>query len=186
MNRTEFLRQLQQSLNGLAPAEVADILADYQAHFDEGLAAGRSEGEIAAALGDPQRLARELRAEARLRRWEKTPSPTALLGVVASLAGLLALDVLILLPLLSLIGLLVFVFGIVLLIIGVVGLSIFLAALLDWESIADLLAGIGLLAGSIGFTALLWLALEALVSWLVRYARLHFHVLNRSTSDPVR
>ena len=40
------------------------VMADYAAHFAEGMAAGRSEAEIAAALGDPLRLARELRAEA--------------------------------------------------------------------------------------------------------------------------
>ncbi|OYW97171.1 MAG: hypothetical protein B7Z12_22070, partial [Caulobacter vibrioides] len=34
---------------------------------------GRTEAEAAAALGDPDRLARELRADAGLRRWEETP-----------------------------------------------------------------------------------------------------------------
>ena len=71
MTRAEFIAQLRRALSGMAPKELDDIVADYNAHFDEGLAAGRSEAEIARALGDPLRLGRELRAEAGLRRWER-------------------------------------------------------------------------------------------------------------------
>ena len=49
-------------------------------HFSEGRVAGRSEDEIAAALGDPVRLARELRAEAGFKRWESERTPGSLAG----------------------------------------------------------------------------------------------------------
>ena len=71
MTRTEFLDTLHRRLAGLPQAEIDDVMADYAAHFAEGMAAGRSEAEIAEALGDPLRLARELRAEVGLRRWEE-------------------------------------------------------------------------------------------------------------------
>ena len=70
MDRDTFLCILNDGLEGLAAREVDDILADYVAYFDEAHASGRSEQEVAAALGDPRRLARELRAESGLRRWE--------------------------------------------------------------------------------------------------------------------
>lgn len=71
-SRQMFLDQLRAGLKGLPRSVVEDILAEYTAHFDEGRAAGRSDGEIAAALGDPGRLAREVRAETGVRRWEES------------------------------------------------------------------------------------------------------------------
>ena len=80
MNRAEFLSRLRNGLAGLPGAQADEIIADYGGHFDEALAAGRSEEEVSAALGDPARLARELRAESGLRHWETcllytSPSP---------------------------------------------------------------------------------------------------------------
>ncbi|MGT2438108.1 DUF1700 domain-containing protein [Bradyrhizobium betae] len=70
MSRDDFLHILADGLAGLPAAEIDDILTDYAAHFEEARASGRTEQEVAAALGDPKRLARELRAETGLRRWE--------------------------------------------------------------------------------------------------------------------
>ena len=70
-------------------------------HFAEGMAAGRSEAEIAAALGDPQRLARELRAEAGLRRWETARTPANFFAAMAGFLALIAVDFVFLLPLLG-------------------------------------------------------------------------------------
>src|SRR5262249_51809468 len=64
MTKAEFLDTLRRRLSGLPAEEIDDLVGDYDTHFAEGMAAGRSEAEIAAALGDPMRLARELRAEA--------------------------------------------------------------------------------------------------------------------------
>src|SRR6185503_1908871 len=75
MTKSEFLDTLYRRLGGLPPSEIDDVMADYAQHFADGSAAGRSEAEIAAALGDPARLARELRAEMGLRRWEEERTP---------------------------------------------------------------------------------------------------------------
>ena len=74
MTREAFLAALRGGLAVLSPGQIDDVLADYRSHFDEGLADGRSEEEISAALGDPTRLAAELRAEAGFRRWENSRS----------------------------------------------------------------------------------------------------------------
>jgi uncharacterized membrane protein len=190
MSRTEFIAQLRRALSGMAPKEIDDIIADYHAHFDEGVAAGRSEQDVASALGDPQRLARELRAEAGLRRWETQRTPAALIGAMVSLGGMLALDIFILLPLLFAFGVFVFVMGIVLFAGSVAGLGLLLSGLLHWDNLTTVafatsrtLAGIGLLGGSIGCGALLWLVLEGLVKLLGRYARLHYQVLKPAVSS---
>ena len=67
MNRDTFLLRLRQGLRGLPPATVDEMVADYAAHFAEAQSANRSDEQVSQALGDPDRLAREMRAEAGLR-----------------------------------------------------------------------------------------------------------------------
>jgi len=57
MTRLEFLDTLRRRLAGLPQAEIDELVGDYATHFADGMAAGRSEAEIAEALGDPMRLA---------------------------------------------------------------------------------------------------------------------------------
>ncbi len=76
MTRTEFIDRLRRGLAGLPPATVADFVADYEAHFSDAAEAGRNEAEVAAALGNPDRLARELRAEAGVKSWETARTPS--------------------------------------------------------------------------------------------------------------
>ena len=61
MTREEFLSILERGLARLPPDKCAEILADYRSYFSEGVAAGRTEATIAQSLGNPARLAAELR-----------------------------------------------------------------------------------------------------------------------------
>jgi uncharacterized membrane protein len=70
MTREDFIARLRRGLAGMSPEAADDIVADYEAHFSEGKAAGRTEDQVAEALGDPDRLARELRAAAKGEPWE--------------------------------------------------------------------------------------------------------------------
>src|SRR5438270_279900 len=100
MNRAHFMAQLRDGLSGLHHTDIDDIVADYERHFADGAADGRSEDEVAAALGDPQRLARELRAEVGFKRWEQNRNAGNFLGVVLALLGLATIDLVFLLPIL--------------------------------------------------------------------------------------
>ena len=84
MTRVQFLDRLRAGLRGVSKTASEDIMADYEGHFAEGLAAGRSEAEVAAALGDPGRLARELRAGAGVQPWEEKRSPSSALSALSS------------------------------------------------------------------------------------------------------
>lgn len=57
MNRSEYINKLKTYLHGLPEIEVADILTDYQEHFDVGISKGKTEEEIAGELGDPKLIA---------------------------------------------------------------------------------------------------------------------------------
>jgi uncharacterized membrane protein len=61
--RQAFLNTLRDELAGLPPPLVEDMVADFERHFADALAAGRSERQAAVRLGDPVWLAGELRAE---------------------------------------------------------------------------------------------------------------------------
>ena len=56
MNRAHFMAQLRDGLSGLHHTDIGEIIGDYERHFADGAADGRSEDEIAAALGEPARF----------------------------------------------------------------------------------------------------------------------------------
>ena len=113
MNKADFLDILCRRLAGLPESEIDEIIADYARHFDDGIAAGRSEEEIARALGDPMRLARELRAEAGFRRWEQSRTPANFAAAVFGFVALVAVDFVFLLPFLATLAFFTLIGGIV-------------------------------------------------------------------------
>jgi uncharacterized membrane protein len=127
MNEAAFLRILRDGLAGLPAPDIDEILADYRAWFDEGLASGRSEEDIAAALGDPRRLARELRAETGLRHWENHRTLRNSATVLMALGGLAAVDILLLLPLLFAAVLTVLVLSLAIFVLGIIGVGLLLS-----------------------------------------------------------
>lgn len=58
MNKVTFLRLLRISLRGLPETEIADIVRDYEEHFNIGISKGKMEEEISAELGNPVELAK--------------------------------------------------------------------------------------------------------------------------------
>lgn len=180
MSRELFLGRLRTGLAGLPPETIEDFVADYAAHFDEGVAAGRSEADVAAGLGDPSRLARELKAEAGLKRWETERNPSAAAGAIFAVLGLGVLDVVILLPiLLPILGTL-FGFAIASVAGFAAGAFVFVAGALAGAARdigAAMLAGLGVMAGSVSVGALTALVTIGLVNALVWYGRLHLKLL---------
>jgi uncharacterized membrane protein len=185
MTRLEFLDTLRRRLAGLPEEEIDDLLADYATHFADGMAAGRSEAEIAEALGDPMRLARELRAEAGFKRWETERTPASFFAVLFGFVALVAVDFVFLLPLLGGLVLFTLVAAIVLLALCVAGV-VLLAKLFSWDglfavhSLVRKLSGLGLLGVGIGGGALLLLMIDYVVRLLGKFARLHYELLNRA------
>ncbi|MCM5553965.1 DUF1700 domain-containing protein [Pleomorphomonas sp. NRK KF1] len=181
MTRDAFLTALRHQLAGLPSDEIDDILADYAAHFAD--ASGRSEEEVAAALGDPARIARELRAEAGLRRFETHWSVTNLLAAAMALGGLAIVDIVVLLPLLLVtLAVTVGLAGALAVIAAIAVNTMLGAGLLPFGdpmmtgALPRFLIGAGLLSCVVGGGALLLMILGAGVRLLGRYARLHFRL----------
>jgi uncharacterized membrane protein len=184
MTRNEFLSTLHDRLRGLPAPEVEELMDDYDSHFAEGLAAGRSEAEIAAALGDPARLARELRAEAGLRRWESARTPANFYAAMIGFMALIAVDFMFLLPLLGALAVVALAIGLAMIGLCVAGL-VLMAKLFSFHGLSlgyltRILSGIGLLGLGVGGGALLVMAVDYVVRLLARFARLHYTLLQRS------
>ena len=185
MTKDAFLAALRAHLSGVPAAAAADIVADYASHFDEGMAAGRSEADIAAALGDPARLARELRAEAGLKRWDEERSPSAAAGANLAILSLGAIDLLILLPLLMVVCSLVFAFACVAAALAVAGVIVLLFspfAIIGGGFLKVLLTGMGLSSAGVSLGALMTLAGVGLINFLIQYGRLHMRLIKPITS----
>jgi uncharacterized membrane protein len=179
MTKDAFLAALRTHLGGLPPADRDEILADYASHFDEGVAAGRQPSDIAAALGDPARLARELKAEAGLKRWDEERSPGAAVGAVLAILSLGAIDLLILLPILMAAFSVILALFIAAAAIVVAGLVVIGASVTAFAGppLASALAGIGLVAGGLALGALQTLLSIGLVNLLIRYGRFHMRLI---------
>ncbi len=180
MTRQAFMARLRLGLRGLPPQTQAEIASDYETHFADGAAAGRSEEDVAASLGDPGRLAQELRAEHGLKRWEESRSPSNAAGAVFALLGLGAVDILIMLPILmgiagTLIGL-----GFAVLGIFMGGVAAFVAGPftgMPGTPAVPILLGVGLITLAMALGAILAIVTIGFVNALVWYARLHYRVL---------
>ncbi len=184
MTRSEFLDTLRRRLSGVPAEDVDDVIADYDAHFADGVAAGRSEAEIASALGDPIRLARELRAEAGFRRWETERTPANFRAALFGLIALLAVDFILLLPVLVSLCFAVLIAGIVALSLCLAGIvlivNLFGSDLQGLHGLTRTMGGVSLLGFGIGGGALLLLLLDWLVRALGHFARLHYTLLNQA------
>ncbi|MCK4517105.1 MAG: DUF1700 domain-containing protein [Spirochaetaceae bacterium] len=63
MNKQEFLRKLKHSISGLPETEKQELLADYEEHFQNAMADGKTEEEVALALGNPSQIGRSIEIE---------------------------------------------------------------------------------------------------------------------------
>ncbi|HEX3917996.1 MAG TPA: DUF1700 domain-containing protein [Caulobacteraceae bacterium] len=185
MTRQEFISRLSAGLVGIPERAHMDIVADYQAHFTEGAAAGRSEADVAAALGDPDRLARELKAETGLKRWESERNPEAAAAAIFAILGLGAIDVLVLLPILVGVVSALCAFAIAAIAIFIGGAVVFaVGPFAGGVSIPGaMLAGLGMMASAVCCASLLTLISIGLVNGLVWYGRLHYRLL-KPAIDP--
>jgi uncharacterized membrane protein len=187
MIQAQFLAILRERLRGLPADEIDELVGDYASHFAEGLAEGRSEAEIAEALGDPTRLARELRAEAGLRRWEAARTPGNFYAALAGFLALIAVDFMFLLPLLGALALTALAIGLAMLALCIAGLALVMRLFsldhgLSLHYFTRILSGVGLLGIGVGGGALLVMALDYGVRLLARFARLHYALLERTNA----
>lgn len=180
MKRNEFIKRLKAGLKGVPQDVVDEIVADYEEHFEAGLAEGRSEEEVASALGNPSRLARELRFEAGMRNWKTEGTPSSAWSAILAFMGLATIDILILLPIvLPLLGVMLGLFvAVVACFIGG-GFMLIAGPFSGFPggALVAILAGLGTMSASVAAAALLTLVSIWIVNALMWFGRLHYRVI---------
>jgi len=98
MGKLEYLDALKRAMAGLAPAVQAKTLAYYEQRFVDGVAAGRSEQDVAAELDAPTKIAMTLRASSHLSAFEQKKNPATFVRMVVSGLGLAIFNLLMVVP----------------------------------------------------------------------------------------
>jgi uncharacterized membrane protein len=182
LNRADFLRRLKDALLRIPADRHAEILADYESYFAEGAAAGRDEQEVADSLGNPARIAAELRLDHDLRTWRDGGGGKPTLRTFSALAMLALLDGAAWLPLLLGLFVVLLLFGTALaaLVFGCATLfvSSFDAPLGGIAAV--LLRALAYFSAGVALLAISHAAVYALASGFSRLRRIHRRVLRHS------
>ena len=88
MNQDDYLKELTRLLRKLPKGERDDVVSDYHEHFIIGIEKGRSEEEIAKALGNPKTVAKQINAEYMVRKAEDKQSAGSIFEAILAAAGL--------------------------------------------------------------------------------------------------
>ncbi len=98
MDKTHYLEALKRAMTGLAPEAQAKTLAFYEQRFVDGVAAGRTEADIAAEQDDPTKIAMTLRASSHLAAFEQKKHPANFLRMAFAAVGLAIFNLFMVVP----------------------------------------------------------------------------------------
>jgi len=180
MTKDEFLRRLRRGLAPMPSDQIDEIVADYEDHFVAAREEGRPDGEVAEALGNPSRLARELKLEAGIKRWEEARSPSSAWSAVIAFLGLGAIDILVLAPIvLPALGV---IFGLYVAVVAmfIAGGGVLIAGPFTGfpgGPVTAVFGGFGLMALSIALGAVLTIVTIWVINALMWFGRLHYKVI---------
>ncbi len=98
MGKLDYLDALRRAMAGISAEAQAKTLAYYEQRFVDGVAAGRTEQDIAAELDDPKKIAMTLRASVHMRSFEQKKNPANMLRLLVSIAGLAIFNLFMVVP----------------------------------------------------------------------------------------
>ena len=129
MNKKDFMYKLSSYLGGIPGEDRQDVISDFEEHFKEGLAEGRTEEEIADSLGDPKSLANQFKASILVSEAEKTTSAVNITRAVLATLGLGFFNLIFILgPFIAIVAVLISLFVSVISIIAA-GITVFFASI---------------------------------------------------------
>jgi len=115
MTKDQFLNELKRLLHGIPEQERTDILNDYKEHFQMGVENGKTEEEIAASLGAPKTLAKELAADFHISKAKENQSVSNILRATIATLSLGMFNLIFVLgPFLGLVGVMIGLYAVTL------------------------------------------------------------------------
>lgn len=129
MNKKDFMYKLSLYLGGIPGEDRQDVISDFEEHFKEGLAEGRTEEDIAGSLGDPKSLANQFKASILVSEAEKTTSAVNITRAVLATLGLGFLNLIFILgPFIAIVAVLISLFASAIAIVAA-GITVFIASI---------------------------------------------------------
>src|SRR6476469_11072138 len=98
MDKIEYLDALKRAMTGLAPEAQAKTLPFYEQRFVDGVAAGRTEAEIAAEQDAPTKIAMTLRANSHMAAFAQKRHPANFVRMVFAAIGLAIFNLFMVVP----------------------------------------------------------------------------------------
>lgn len=98
MNKTEYMNTLAQELQGLPEMIVTETIAYYEKQFADGIAAGKTEVEIAEKLANPRLVAAQKRANVRFQNLKSDFSVGNIFTLFVAMIGVVVFNFFMLIP----------------------------------------------------------------------------------------
>ena len=182
MNKQSYLLSLGGALQRLKPEERREILNDFEEHFANGLAGGKTEEEVARELGDPLSLAAQYT--------EGLPEPAKPVTAAGVASGILAgfalilFDCIIAAPLVAVMIAIWITFWSLVLVFLAVSLALFAAPFITWGVLPGILSALGcflLGIAALALTALAGIGMVFVTKWFFRglaeYVKAHIRII---------
>lgn len=197
MNREEYLEKLSMELRKVPKEDRDDILSDYEEHFLIGMEKGRSEEEISKALGNPRKVARQMKVEHIIKNAENEPSVGSIIEAVLAVTGLGLFNLIFVAgPVLAIVAVLIslFITGIGVIFAGIFATlspllqlffpnSIHLPARMGIMGIIEvILGGIALTIGGVILAVIVAYIAKWFYDLLIKYLKLNLKAIRRRTN----
>jgi uncharacterized membrane protein len=88
MTKYNFLNELERQLAKLPEEDRREIMQDYEEHFEFAVEAGKSDEEVIASLGSPEKIAKEVAADYHVELARETKAVSNALRAVFAVGGL--------------------------------------------------------------------------------------------------
>lgn len=193
MTKDKWIEKLKRGLQGLSKDEINDIVADYNEYFYSAEEKGRTEEEVCESLGDPSKLAKQLKADCRIKTAQENMSIKNMLKAIFAILTLSVFNLVIMIgPIMGVVGI---IFG-----VGVAGIALLGAGIISFFGLlifgSSALAGLGFgLTLGIAFLLGLFLSSMGIIfiildfwfgKWvfngLVKYFKFNYEIV-RKTAD---
>ena len=88
MNKDSFFKLLNDNLKDIESQDKKELMADFNEHFEMGIADGKSEEELCSSLGDPVQIAKQFKVECTLTKAQKNVTSSNLFQAILATLGL--------------------------------------------------------------------------------------------------
>jgi len=191
VTKDKWLERLKKGLSGLTKDEIEEIMADYNEYFYDAMEKGRTEDEITNSLGDPIKLAKQLKADSRIKTAQANMNVKNMAKAVFAIVTLSIFNIIVMVgPIMAIIGI---IFGFAVAGVGILGggiISFFGILLFGSSALAGLGFALtmplaillGLFLSSLGIMILIldfWLG-RWTFNVLVKYFKFNFDIVKKS------